>query len=38
MDKSNELQRFADVITDLILKYYNKVDWDSLPDQPLPEE
>ena len=32
-----EIERFAHLLTGLIEKYANKIDLDSLPDQPRPE-
>lgn len=32
-----EIERFANLLTGLIEKYANKIDLDSLPDQPRPE-
>lgn len=33
-----DLERFADLLTGLIEKYATKIDLDSLPDPPRPEE
>lgn len=32
-----KFERFINVMAELIIKYRNKVDWDSLPDVKMPE-
>ncbi|WP_418474203.1 hypothetical protein [Frisingicoccus sp.] len=38
MEQSAKFERFIYVMADLIEKYADRVDWDSLPDVNIPEK
>ena len=37
MERKDDLERFADLMANIIAKYINRIDLDSLPEPPRPE-